>query len=77
MPASPSRCSGGLERAGHLGANVGPCVAVYGSLETILFLEEARKRGVEVRSTELARVGGWLAPLMLVAGGAALWLVLG
>jgi hypothetical protein len=32
---------------------------------------------VEVWSTELARVGGWLTPLMLVAGGAALWLVLG
>jgi arsenical pump membrane protein len=60
-----------------LGANVGPCLGVYGSLATVLVLAEARRRGVDVRGTELARLGLWLTPLMLLFGGAALWLVLG
>jgi len=59
-----------------LGANVGPCFGVYGSLATVLVLAEARRRGVEVRGMELARVGVWLTPLMLGLGVAALWLVL-
>jgi arsenical pump membrane protein len=59
-----------------LGANVGPCFGVYGSLATVLVLAEARRRGVEVRGMELARVGLWLTPLMLGVGVLALWLVL-
>ncbi len=60
-----------------LGANVGPCFGVYGSLATVLVLAEARKRGVDVKGTELGRLGVWLAPLMLLLGVTALWLVLG
>jgi arsenical pump membrane protein len=60
-----------------LGANVGPCLGVYGSLATVLVLAETRRRGVDVRGMELARLGVWLTPLLLLAGGAALWLVLG
>jgi len=60
-----------------LGANVGPCLGVYGSLATVLVLDAARRRGVDVRGMELARLGLWLTPLLLLAGGAALWLVLG
>jgi arsenical pump membrane protein len=59
-----------------LGANVGPCLGVYGSLATVLVLAEARRRGVEVKGMELARIGLWLTPLLLLSGGAALWLVL-
>jgi arsenical pump membrane protein len=60
-----------------LGANVGPCLGVYGSLATVLVLAEARRRGVVVRGMELGRLGLWLTPLMLAAGVLALWLVLG
>jgi arsenical pump membrane protein len=60
-----------------LGANVGPCLGVYGSLATVLVLDAARRRGLDVRGMELARLGLWLTPLLLLAGGAALWLVLG
>jgi arsenical pump membrane protein len=60
-----------------LGANVGPCLGVYGSLATVLVLAEARRRGVVVRGMELGRLGLWLTPLMLSLGVAALWLVLG
>lgn len=60
-----------------LGANVGPCLGVYGSLATMLVLAEARRRGVEVKGTELGWLGVWLTPLMLLFGVAALWLVLG
>jgi Na+/H+ antiporter NhaD/arsenite permease-like protein len=60
-----------------LGANVRPCLGVYGSLATMLVLAEARRRGVDVKGTELAWLGVWLTPLMLFFGVAALWLVLG
>jgi len=60
-----------------LGANVGPCLGVYGSLATILVLAEGRRRGVEVKGTELAALGLWLTPAMLLLGCAALWMVLG
>jgi arsenical pump membrane protein len=60
-----------------LGANLGPCIGVYGSLATVLVLAEARRRGVVVRGVELSRLGLWLTPLMLLSGGAALWLALG
>lgn len=57
-----------------LGANVGPCVTVHGSLATILVLAEARERGVEVREGELGGLALWLTPLLLAAGIAGLWL---
>jgi len=60
-----------------LGANVGPCLGIYGSLATVLVLAEARRRGVDVRGTELGRLGLWLTPLMLLVGGAALWVAVG
>ncbi len=60
-----------------LGANVGPCVGVYGSLATVLVLAEARRRGVQERGMDVARAGLLLTPAMLLMGGAALWLVLG
>jgi arsenical pump membrane protein len=60
-----------------LGANVGPCFGVYGSLATVLVLAEARRRSVDVKGMELARLGVWLTPLLLLFGVAALWLVLG
>lgn len=59
-----------------LGANIGPCFGVYGSLATVLVLAEARRRGVVVQGRELVRLGWWLTPLMLLFGGAALWWVL-
>ena len=59
-----------------LGANVGPCITVHGSLATILVLAEARERGVEVREGELGGLALWLTPLLLLAGGSALWLLL-
>ena len=59
-----------------LGTNVGPCIGVYRSLATMLVLAEARQHGEDVRAAELARVGLWLTPLMLLTGCVALWWVL-
>lgn len=55
-----------------LGANVGPLLTVFGSLATLLVLDAARKDGVEVRATDLLRLGALVTPVLLAVAGLAL-----
>ena len=54
------------------GVNVGPTVLVTGSLAGLLWMEAARRSGLEVRAREYARVGLIAGVPALLAGVAIL-----
>jgi arsenical pump membrane protein len=62
-------------RALLLGLNIGPNLAVTGSLSALLWLRVARSLGARPSAKTYSRVGVVLAPLTLAASLAALWLV--
>jgi arsenical pump membrane protein len=62
-------------RALLLGLNIGPNLAVTGSLSALLWLRVARSLGAHPSAKTYSRVGVVLAPLTLAASLAALWLV--
>jgi arsenical pump membrane protein len=62
-------------RALLLGLNIGPNLAVTGSLSALLWLRVARSLGAKPSARAYSRVGIVLAPLTLAASLAALWLV--
>jgi arsenical pump membrane protein len=62
-------------RALLLGLNIGPNLAVTGSLSALLWLRVARSLGAQPSAKTYSRVGVVLAPLTLAAALAALWLV--
>jgi arsenical pump membrane protein len=62
-------------RALLLGLNIGPNLAVTGSLSALLWLRVARSLGARPSAVTYSRVGIVLAPLTLAASLAALWLV--
>jgi arsenical pump membrane protein len=62
-------------RALLLGLNLGPNLAVTGSLSALLWLRVARSLGAEPSARTYTRIGALLVPLSLAAAVAALWLV--
>jgi arsenical pump membrane protein len=62
-------------RALLLGLNLGPNLAVTGSLSAFLWLRVARNLGAEASPLTYTRLGAVLVPLSLAAAVAALWLV--
>ena len=62
-------------RALLLGLNLGPNLAVTGSLSAFLWLRVARTLGAEPSARVYTRVGAVLVPCSLAAAVAALWLV--
>ena len=62
-------------RALLLGLNIGPNLAVTGSLSALLWLRVARSLGARPSVLTYSRIGIVLAPLTLAASLAALWLV--
>jgi arsenical pump membrane protein len=62
-------------RALLLGLNIGPNLAVTGSLSALLWLRVARSLGAHPSAKTYSRIGVVLAPLTLAAALAALWLV--
>jgi arsenical pump membrane protein len=62
-------------RALLLGLNIGPNLAVTGSLSALLWLRVARSLGARPSPKTFSRVGIVLVPLTLAASLAALWLV--
>lgn len=59
-----------------VGTNIGPALTTYGSLATMLWLTSVRRRGIEVSTREYMRVSLMTVPIVLVATGATLLLVL-
>lgn len=59
-------------RALLLGLNLGPNLAVTGSLSALLWFRAARTVGSEPSAARLSRIGIALVPLSIVAGGLAL-----
>jgi arsenical pump membrane protein len=62
-------------RALLLGLDIGPNLAVTGSLSALLWLRVARSLGAAPTARTYSRIGVVLAPLTLAASLAALWLV--
>jgi arsenical pump membrane protein len=62
-------------RALLLGLNIGPNLAITGSLSALLWLRVARSLGARPSAKTYSRVGIVLAPVTLAASLAALWLV--
>jgi arsenical pump membrane protein len=59
-----------------IGANIGPALTTYGSLATMLWLTQLRRRGLEVSTMAYLRVSAITVPPVLLAAGFTLWLVL-
>jgi arsenical pump membrane protein len=62
-------------RALLVGLNLGPNLAVTGSLSAILWLRVARSLGARPSAHECSRIGLRLVPVSLAATLAALWLL--
>jgi arsenical pump membrane protein len=60
-----------------VGCDLGPNLTVVGSLSTMIWLLLLRQRGVEVSGLDYARLGILVTPIMLLAAGVTLGLLLG
>lgn len=59
-----------------VGANIGPALTTYGSLATILWLTQLRRRGIHISTAEYMRVSLVTVPPLLIVTGGTLFLVL-
>lgn len=59
-----------------VGANIGPALTTYGSLATILWLTQLRRRGISISTAEYMRISLVTVPPLLVVTGGTLYLVL-
>lgn len=59
-----------------IGANIGPVLTTYGSLATMLWLTQLRRRGLSVTTREYVRVAMITTPIVLLTTTLATWLVL-
>ena len=59
-----------------VGVNVGPNLAVTGSLATMLCLASARRQGIRVSAWDFTKAGLLVTPLTLVLTSPTLWLML-
>ena len=69
-----TRETGALAAAAVIGVDLGPNLAVTGSLATILWLLALRREGLRVRFLDFAKIGAVAMPVALVAALAGLWL---
>lgn len=58
------------------GANVGPALTTYGSLATMLWLTQLRRRGIDLSTAEYMSVSAVTGQTVLITTGVALWIVL-
>ncbi|MEO6953942.1 MAG: SLC13 family permease, partial [Polyangia bacterium] len=66
--------SGALASAAVIGVDLGPNLAVTGSLATILWLIALRREGQRVRFLDFMKIGAVVMPVALIAALAGLWL---
>ncbi len=59
-----------------LGCNIGPNLAITGSLATMLVISAARKRGENIGAWEFFKIGLLITPLLLFTASIILWLVM-
>ncbi|MGI8483489.1 MAG: SLC13 family permease [Thermomicrobiales bacterium] len=59
-----------------VGTNIGPAFTTYGSLATMIWLTSIRRHGIEVSTREYMKVSLITVPIVLVAAGATLLIVL-
>jgi len=59
-----------------VGTNIGPALTTYGSLATMIWLTSIRRRGIEISTREYMKVSLITVPIVLVATGATLLIVL-
>jgi arsenical pump membrane protein len=59
-----------------VGANIGPALTTYGSLATVLWLTQLRRRGIHISTVEYMRISLVTVPPLLIVTGATLFLVL-
>ena len=57
-----------------IGTNLGPLIAVWGSLATLLWLERCRNAGVRVSTRKFAAAGVLGVPVLSVCSTAAMWI---
>ncbi len=73
--ASPA-IRNGFIAATMFGCDLGPNLTIVGSLATVLWLLILRRQNVDVSGLDYFKVGILVTPLMLLAGAAAIWLLL-
>ena len=66
----------GFVAATMFGCDLGPNLTTVGSLATVLWLLILRQRNVDVSGLDYFKVGVVVTPLMLLAGGITMWLLL-
>jgi arsenical pump membrane protein len=59
-----------------VGTNIGPALTTYGSLATMIWLTSIRRRGIKISTWEYMRVSLITVPIVLVAAGTTLLIVL-
>ncbi|MHB8619876.1 MAG: ArsB/NhaD family transporter [Chloroflexota bacterium] len=59
-----------------LGADLGPCLSVTGSLAGMLWLIILRRGGLNLTGWQYLRLGAVVTPVLLLASGVALWAML-
>jgi arsenical pump membrane protein len=59
-----------------IGANIGPALTTYGSLATMLWLTQLRRRGMQISPAAYLRVSIRTVPPVLLTTGCTLWLIL-
>ncbi len=76
LKSASSTVQQGFIAATIFGCDLGPNITTVGSLATVLWLLLLRRRNMEVSGFDYFKVGILVTPLMLVAGGLTIWLLL-
>jgi arsenical pump membrane protein len=76
--ASPALQTDGLDRVlvygAIMGADIGPNIAILGSLSSMLWLVLLRQRGLDIHPVQYLKLGLVVAPPMLIIGILSLYL---
>jgi arsenical pump membrane protein len=73
---APVAVQHGFFAATIFGCDLGPNLTTVGSLATVLWLLILRKQGIDVSGLDYFKVGVIVTPIMLLAGGLTIWLLL-
>lgn len=76
LERAPAGSRDALTYGSLIGANIGPALTTYGSLATMLWLTQLRRRGLHVSTVAYMKVSLIAIPPVLVTTGLSLWLVL-
>lgn len=76
MPPATGTLNEALAYGTVIGANIGPALTTYGSLATMLWLTQLRRRGLSVTTRSYVHVALITTPIVLVTTTLATWLVL-